>query len=153
MSDTSIRVSDELADELYARKGRSTSYEEFIWELLAAVDGDLERDTGETDSAPTEVRERAVEQTTTAAEAELLASWTPESEANPERARSETLRALDWLRDHEGRASKSDFVAGLEFDAHVDSWWGRMVQPGLRELAEHGVVEYRPGHHDYKMLE
>ena len=34
MADTSIRVSEELADELYSRKGRSTSYEEFIWSLL-----------------------------------------------------------------------------------------------------------------------
>ena len=40
MRDTSIRVSEELADELYSRKGRSTSYEEFIWSLLDAVDGE-----------------------------------------------------------------------------------------------------------------
>lgn len=36
--DTSIRVSEELADELYQRKGRSKSYEDYIWELLEEVD-------------------------------------------------------------------------------------------------------------------
>ena len=36
--DTSIRVSEGLADELYQRKGRSKSYEDFIWELLEEVD-------------------------------------------------------------------------------------------------------------------
>lgn len=36
--DTTIRVSEELADELYRRKGRGTSYEEFLWILLEQID-------------------------------------------------------------------------------------------------------------------
>lgn len=39
MGDTTIRVSEALADELYKRKGRSNSYEDYIWELLAEVEG------------------------------------------------------------------------------------------------------------------
>jgi hypothetical protein len=45
--DTSIRVSEELAEELYERKGRSKTYEEFIWELLEKVDNDERAETGQ----------------------------------------------------------------------------------------------------------
>lgn len=34
MSDTSIRVSEDLADELHNRKNRGDSYEDVIWELV-----------------------------------------------------------------------------------------------------------------------
>lgn len=40
MSDTSIRVSEELADELHERKNRGDSYEDVIWRLLEDRDGD-----------------------------------------------------------------------------------------------------------------
>jgi predicted CopG family antitoxin len=38
MGDTSIRVSDELADELFDRKQRGESYEDVIWRLIEEVD-------------------------------------------------------------------------------------------------------------------
>jgi len=38
MDRTSIQVSEELADELYRRKGRGNSYEDYIWSLLERVD-------------------------------------------------------------------------------------------------------------------
>lgn len=38
MSDTSIRVSDELADELFSRKQRGESYEDVIWRLIETAD-------------------------------------------------------------------------------------------------------------------
>ena len=37
VSDTSIRVSHELADELHSRKDRGDSYEDVIWELIEAA--------------------------------------------------------------------------------------------------------------------
>ena len=84
----------------------------------------------------------------------VLDEWEPETEADTKRARQETMRAAEWLRDRDDRATKSEFVDALA-DAsglHVDTWWGRCVQPGLRELAEQGVVEYRSGYHDYRWL-
>jgi len=39
MSDTSIRVSEELADELHERKNRGDSYEDVIWRLIDQADG------------------------------------------------------------------------------------------------------------------
>ncbi|WEL29827.1 hypothetical protein [Haloferax volcanii] len=38
MSDTSIRVSNELADELFDRKRRGESYEDVIWRLIETAD-------------------------------------------------------------------------------------------------------------------
>lgn len=38
VSDTSIRVSDELADELFDRKRRGESYEDVIWRLIEEAD-------------------------------------------------------------------------------------------------------------------
>jgi predicted CopG family antitoxin len=38
MSDTSIRVTDELADELFSRKQRGESYEDVIWRLIERAD-------------------------------------------------------------------------------------------------------------------
>lgn len=38
MSDTSIRVSEDLADELHDRKSRGDSYEDVIWRLIEKAD-------------------------------------------------------------------------------------------------------------------
>ena len=40
VSDTSIRISTELADELFDRKQRGESYEEVIWRLIEEGDRD-----------------------------------------------------------------------------------------------------------------
>jgi len=40
MGRTTIQVSDELADELYSRKGRGESYEEVIWRLIEEADAE-----------------------------------------------------------------------------------------------------------------
>lgn len=38
MGDTSIRISEDLADELYERKSRGESYEDVIWRLIRDQD-------------------------------------------------------------------------------------------------------------------
>lgn len=40
VSDTSIRVSNELADELFSRKERGESYEDVIWRLIEQADSE-----------------------------------------------------------------------------------------------------------------
>jgi hypothetical protein len=42
VSDTSIRVSYNLADELHDRKDRGDSYEDVIWELIEEVEDSAE---------------------------------------------------------------------------------------------------------------
>jgi hypothetical protein len=44
MSDTSIRVTHELADELHDRKDRGDSYEDVIWRLVEQADAEGESD-------------------------------------------------------------------------------------------------------------
>ena len=44
VSDTSIRVSNELADELFDRKQRGESYEDVIWRLIEQADGEQDQD-------------------------------------------------------------------------------------------------------------
>lgn len=46
MSDTSIRVSNELADELFERKQRGESYEDVIWRLIEVADDEADDESG-----------------------------------------------------------------------------------------------------------
>lgn len=79
-----------------------------------------------------------------------IASWQPPGEVDPAHARAALRDAVAWLRQHEGRATRSEIVAGAGGDHPLGarSWWERAVQPGLRALA---AVTYRPGYHDYKL--
>lgn len=47
MSDTSIRVTHELADELHDRKNRGDSYEDVIWRVIERADKYEEGDDAE----------------------------------------------------------------------------------------------------------
>jgi predicted CopG family antitoxin len=38
MADTTIAVSEELADELHSRKNRGDAYEDVLWRLLEQAD-------------------------------------------------------------------------------------------------------------------
>jgi len=113
---------------------------------------DLVDEAGEHVETVAEIDQGATDMDLRAA-AELLSDWEPDSQASPEFARQETARAVEWLRYQDHRSKKSDFIEALEFDESVDHWWGRAVQPGLRELAEHGFVEYRSAYNDYKVVE
>ena len=59
--DTSLRVSKDLADELYERKGRGTSYEDFIWDLLSRVDSQDKLDDRAVDDDQDGSHDRAVD--------------------------------------------------------------------------------------------
>ncbi len=85
----------------------------------------------------------------------ILSEWQPDEEVDDDRARGETRRAYEWLLEQHGRRSKSEFQSALAGDSGMNpvGWWERAVLPGLQELAERGVVEYRAGHHDYKAVE
>jgi hypothetical protein len=84
---------------------------------------------------------------------DALDGWGPDTEANAETARSQTRRTAAYLRDHAPeRFTRSDLVDALADGSTLGgrSWWERAVQPGLRELADADLVEYRRGHHDYR---
>jgi len=125
------------------------------------------QDAGVTPDAGAEVvtpdRTREAESAAESAESDvvddILGSWDPDGEINAYDARDEAADAVAWLRGvddgvREGRRTRSDFVDALaaESDRSERVWWERAVQPALRELAAHGLVEYRSGHHDYRWI-
>lgn len=77
-------------------------------------------------------------------------AWTPPGEVDEAHARDALRDAVAWLRQHDERATRSEIVAAARGDSSLGerSWWERAVQPGLRDLE---AVDYRPGHHDYKV--
>lgn len=89
---------------------------------------------------------------------DVLADWRPGRTYEERKPRKEAgSAALRWLRDHDGHASGGDFQAALlpEHDVEGQSektWWRKTVRPALQHAEEQGVVEYRPGHHDYRWV-
>jgi hypothetical protein len=83
---------------------------------------------------------------------DVLREWETDTEADASTARAQTRRAAEWLRADGGRHTKTDFVDALADGSELGdrSWWERAVQPGLRRLADHSLVEYRGGYHDYR---
>ena len=79
-----------------------------------------------------------------------IAAWQPPGEVDPAHARAALRDAVAWLAQHEGRATRSEIVAGARGESPLGarSWWERAVQPGLRALEG---VTYRPGYHDYRL--
>lgn len=72
-----------------------------------------------------------------------------------EERRSAVRAALEWLRDDaRGWATRSNFEDALLPEHEVvsqstDSWWRTTVRPALQAAVDVGLVEYRPGSHDY----
>lgn len=138
-----FQIDDDKWDEWKTTVPRSKSLEKRIIELIEAdTEGRVTDDAR--DEPHTDTRDATID--------ELLAGWEPDTEADARRAREETRRAVEWLRDAGGRRTRSEFVDELAGDSPLESrsWWERAVQPGLRHFADHSLVEYRPGHHDYQ---
>jgi predicted CopG family antitoxin len=144
---TTISVSEELADELYALKGRGESYEDVIWRLLEEPHNNGDEDD-HTPVAPTEERDnasQAVEQPTNldAIVDQVADEVLPGAGAKLE-ARREALRAaVEFLREH-GTTTPSELQEEVypehngmytEGEDPAHSWWKNCVYKGLREVA------------------
>jgi len=58
---------------------------------------------------------------------------------------------VEWLQDEGGRHKRADIVAACLPDGSSEEyWWESVVRPGLRELADRGLVEYRSNYPDYR---
>lgn len=161
MTDTTISVPEDLADELYARKARGESYADVIRRLLATADAveggesapepavttpepradqsDAPRGTDAT--APTD----APESDDIHALVDAIAEDTlPGSGAKLEERRAALLATVEYLAEH-GQATPSDFRTEVypEHTAHYTegkdparSWWKNCIYKGLSALAE-----------------
>jgi len=91
---------------------------------------------------------------------DLLVGWDPSTdetthtEIDPAHVRTETQRAVAWLRQTGERQTRGDFVEALagESPLSTTTWWQHAVKPGLWRLVSSGLVEYREGTHDYKWV-
>lgn len=144
-ADTTVPVSDEVWKVLTRRKDRGDSFDDVLRRVL-----ELDSDEDDEDD---ETSDDAVKSNTDAHEdaVESLDVW-GDIDVDDGRARTETQRAVEWLRDSGERHTRQEFIDALAEDSPFGdrSWWERAVQPGLRGLDEIGVVEFRDGHHDYK---
>jgi len=157
MADTTIRVSEELAEELYQRKGRTTSYEEYLWELLEKVDQYEEnsdtddiaesgssKDVAETVTSDgrtdTEAKEETYEELEERIDSPERVGEETRSQLREELAGSgdlldarveEILSMYDYLWEH-GSAEKEDLLDVVDVDAagyaSCGSVWSNMVK-------------------------
>lgn len=152
MSDTTISLPEDLADELYDRKARGESYADVIRRLLEQADGVDAEETGaqsrEAVADPTPDRSPT---TTTEADTDPLAlvdtvgrDALPGSGAKLDE-RTEALRAVVEYLQEQGTATPTDFRTEVYPDhqaRYTDgenparSWWKNAMYPALSALAE-----------------
>jgi polyhydroxyalkanoate synthesis regulator phasin len=130
-ADTTVPVSDEVWSELMRRKKRGDTFDDVLRDLLGLDDdstGGVDDEIGA-----------------------LIDEWVPDGEVATSTAREALREAVVWLQEYEGRATKSDIVAGAhDGETSLEQWWSRSAQPGLAYLAEKGVVE-RPTSKSYSL--
>jgi len=154
MGDTSIRVSEELADELYSRKGRGTSYEDFIWQLLDRVD-EPAREHASSGGEPPEP-----EPTPTGGVAdphrEQLRDALAGSGDLVERRADAVLAMYEVLRER-GSAEKDELLDAVDVDAAEyasrDSVWSNMIKGKATLSALPGVETPPTGRTEWRYVD
>ena len=147
---TTIAISDELADELYSRKGRGDSYEDVIWRSLREEGGEnaderadstnhSERDGGG-ERASTRRDEADADASALTLDERIDAVDVPGSGSKADARRAAVRAAVDHLREH-GDATPNDLKDSLYRDhkaeyATARSWWKNCVYPALADLAD-----------------
>ncbi|WP_230455356.1 hypothetical protein [Halorubrum sp. BV1] len=158
--DTSIRVTEELADELFDRKKRGETYEDVIWRLIEQADVGGAEPASETEEsredpaltpAPQPEEEGVVDDDMDV-EALLRSLDLPGSGSKYE-ARVETVLAFyEYLREHAGeRVSKGDLEVLVE-DRDLDvayasfgSFWGNWVKKNESQGRGFNTLTQLPG--------
>jgi len=155
MSQTTISIPEELADELYARKSRGESYADVIEGLLERVerleDGDGHTPVEQTRPAEPvstrrdDVESEPAEATEPATLEELIETIDVPGSGEKERERREAVRAaVDYLREN-GTAGPSDLKADVYPDHPARytggkdparSWWKNCVYKAFDQIAE-----------------
>jgi len=165
MSDTTISVPEELADELYRRKARGESYADVIRRLIEKAECTSAGTTGD-ESAVSQAESptpRASDPSSRPATDATAATHTPDSErsltdliddvademlpgsgAKLEARREALHAAVGYLREH-GEATPADLQRDVYPDHQAEytdgedpanSWWKNSIYKGFDELAD-----------------
>lgn len=136
-----IEADEEVWRFLQVRKNPGESNNDVLRRELGFDDGD----EPEPEPEPEPTRDDASDLD------ELLYDWQPDTEVDIKRARTELTRVYEWLSEQRDPMTKSEIIDACagESEWSERSWWERAVRPGLRELVDHDLVEYRAGYHDY----
>jgi hypothetical protein len=154
MGDTTISVPEDLADELYERKGRGESYADVIRRIMQQADaGEDAEDGPERAETPPQAPPDRTEPTPSedldtddvSALVDAVADDVlPGSPAKLDARRDGLLAVVEYLRA-EGQATPADFREDVYPDhtaRYTDgedparSWWKNCMYPGLRAVAE-----------------
>lgn len=147
---TNVRISSELADKLYEIKGRSTSYEDVIWDALARI-GELEEQAKAEPPSETEPVTEPVNDNSDDARKILEELDLPGSGRDYERRVESVLAIYGELRSNPGvRMSKSDFRAVLDgqdvgYAGGFDSLWSNWVKSNPAQGHSENVLCSLPG--------
>ena len=108
----------------------------------------LRRELGLDDSPDAERSERAETRRESPAVSharDALATWEPE-DVDSQKARRAVCEVVGWLATQDGPQQRADVLAwadgGVEGYA-ATTLWDKVVQPGLRELVDAGVVAHQ----------
>lgn len=83
-----------------------------------------------------------------------LEGWGSMLEADDQKARIQTRRAVKWLRDDGGFCTRADFIDSLADQSTLSEhgWWSRAVRPGLQLFVDAGLISYSSGYHYYRWV-
>lgn len=164
MSQTTISISEDVADRLYDRKGRGESYNDVVLELLEAVEqleadgsaegvspGDMDTGAPETMEPPHDGSDRSAGAQEPESELSLAETIDavvddvlPGSGAKLEDRRVGFHAVVEYLHER-GEAAPKDFQTDVypehtghytDGDDPAQSWWKNCMYKGLAELAE-----------------
>jgi len=108
----------------------------------------LRRELGLDDSAPAGHSERAATRRESGAVSRArtaLADWAP-ADVDSAKARRATLAVVEWLAAQDAPQQRADVLAwaeGRDMAYAPSTLWDKVVQPGLGELVDCGVVEHQ----------
>jgi hypothetical protein len=160
MGRTTISVSDELADELYERKGRGESYEDVLWRLLeeaGSTHSSLEPRGEDQKSTKPEGEARPPDHTTQSLNQvidEVAHDVLPGKGEKFEERKAALHAVVSYLRKNES-ATPEEFKREVYPDHRAQytegedparSWWKNAMYKGLRELAERSGEIEKPDH-------
>ena len=157
MGDTSIRVSEELLDELFDRKDRGDTYEDVIWRLIehsdrVSLDSDPKGESAE-DTIPGPASSTDESYSVTDEAEDTLRELELSGSGSKYETRVEAvLKFYDYLREHEGeRVAKGDLEEFAE-EADVDpgytsftSLWSNWVKKNDRQGRPENTLTRLPG--------